>query len=812
MKITSKTFSTIIDAKIDSVIPFDEIDLQRLSVDSRSMQNGETTMFFALVGKNHDGHEYIPALLAQGVRYFVVSQRLEGNYPEDSFFFYVEDTLSALHKVGRFYRMSFDVPVIGITGSKGKTIVKEWLNFLLDNEYKIAKSPKSYNSQTGVPLSVSLLDEKHTLGVFEVGISERGEMRKLARIVQPTIGVFTAVTEEHAMGFSSIEEKISEKVQLFSSAQIVICPYDDRILDALSGKDVFTWSLEYEKADVYGYVKEQQLMVMHQGNSFAIHLALSDPFSVRNTMTCVAVMLWLGYSVETISARVATLFPVELRLNVIQGKNNCVLIDDVYNADFHSLIIALDFLEKHKANANKTVVLSDLFHSSLGTEDLYTQVADLLSMHKITRVIGIGEEISNYFSHWQGSQLYKSTEEFLTKVNEDDFNDEVVLIKGARAFRFDRIVSALEEKTHETILEVDLDAVRYNLNYYRSRIAIDTKVMVMVKAFGYGNGSVEIAKLLAHERVDYLGVAFADEGVALRKGGINTKIIVMNPELNAFSTMIAFDLEPEIYSIRSLQEFLKVARAKNSYHYPVHIKLDTGMHRHGFGSEDIEELIAVLKDTNIVEVKTIFSHLAASDEAKYEAFTLAQIKCFEQESIQLINALGYRPIRHILNTSGIFNYSEYQFDMVRLGIGLYGIGNSIQEKEELQNVSTLKSIIMQIKRLHPGESVGYSRRFTAENPMRIATVPIGYADGIHRRWGNEVGYVLVNGQRATILGSICMDMMMVDVTTIDCNEGDEIVIFGEYLPVSTISEVLETIPYEILTSISQRVKRIFYQS
>jgi alanine racemase len=681
----------------------------------------------------------------------------------------------------------------------------------MSEEYRIIKSPKSYNSQTGVPLSVFGIEEKHNLGIFEAGISTQNEMKKLAEIIQPTMGVLTAITDEHQEGFDSIDQKIQEKIKLFENASVVFCENDKRITKHIFDKELFTWSFSDSTATVFAKIQGKNLHLIYNGREIEVKVPFDDSMSINNIVICICVLLYLKYPDEIIQQRIMKLYPIEMRLQVKKGVNRCVIIDDAYNADYQSIIIALDFLEKHKTNHAKTIVLSDVFRSDYKETEVYEQIKVLLERHKLTKIIAIGENIGKYLSGLKNMLFFKNTDTFLQKMSIDDFIDETILVKGARSFRFDKIVSLLEEKTHETVLDVDLTAIRHNLNFYRSMLKPETKIMVMVKAFGYGNGSVEIAKLLAHENVNYLGVAFADEGIALRKSGIKIPVIVMNPETSAFEAMIAYDLEPEIYSVRELNIFLKVAREKNCYNYPVHIKLDTGMHRHGFLVEDLKELVEILKHTNVVEVKSIFSHLSSSDLAEHREFTLNQIENFKENVCLLTNELAINPIKHILNTSGIFNFSQYQFDMVRLGIGLYGIGNGTEEIKCLKNVSTLKTRVMQVKEIAEGESVGYGRRFRTERKTKIATVPIGYADGIHRSWGNERGYVLINGKKATIIGSICMDMFMIDVTDIVCEEEDEVIVFGRELPVTEIAEKLNTIPYEILTSISQRVKRIFYE-
>lgn len=813
MRFNTDAFCSFIGAEIIGDNKSEYMDITNISVDSRSLQNDQHTLFFALKGGNHDGHDYITELVAKGVKYIVISDSERVSATSGVLFFKVDNTLEALQQSATFHRDSFDLPVIGVTGSKGKTVVKEWLNYLLSEDYKIIKSPKSYNSQTGVPLSIFGIEEKHNLGIFEVGISTVGEMDKLVKLVKPSIGIFTAITEEHGEGFTSLEEKVSEKVKLFKDAEVVICELDPLLVKYISAvAPVYTWSMTDTSANVYGQVNNAELtVIVDQSTSFRVELPFIDEASVRNIMTCISTMLRLGHTADKIASRLKGLYPVELRMQVKNGVNNCTIIDDAYNADYQSLSISLDFLEKHKVSKSKTVILSDMFKSGYEVEEIYSQLKELLIANQITCIIGIGEHISKYLVGMPSAYLYRDTEEFLQKVSGDDFSEETILVKGARGFRFDRIVTMLEKKTHETVLEVNLTALRHNLNFYRSKLKPETKIMVMVKAFGYGNGSYEIAKLLAHENVDYLGVAFADEGIELRKAGVNTKIIVMNPEINAFSAMIAYDLEPEVYSVRQLNAFLKVARERNCYEYPIHIKLDTGMHRHGFLTADLDELIEVLRHTNVVEVKSVFSHLSSSDMPEYDEFTRGQMEMFIRNSDKLIESLDIHPIRHILNTSGVYHFSDYQFDMVRVGIGLYGVGNDKTEMQQLANVSTLKTRIMQIKEISDADSVGYGRRFRSKGKTRIATVPIGYADGVHRSWGAGVGYVLVNGQKAEIVGSICMDMLMINVTKINCEENDEVIIFGKDLPVTIIADKINTIPYEILTSIALRVKRIFFE-
>lgn len=810
MSLIIKNIIPVIHAKwlgTDETCPVDNV-----SIDSRSLQNNNGTLFFALVGHNHDGHHYIPNLIAKGVQNFVVNHipdTLEGK----ANFLVVNDTLHSLQEFAAYYRMQFDFPVIGVTGSSGKTIVKEWLNFLLSPEYNIIRSPKSYNSQVGVPLSIIGINEKHNLGIFEAGISTVGEMAKLEAIIKPTIGILTNIGAAHDEGFESIAQKISEKIKLFQNAKILIYQKNP-LIDDLLDKNIptFSWSFEDRTADVFiTKTAPDELEVHYRQQPFLLQLPFQDKASVENTISCLMVLLHFGYDKAVIKERLHNLYPVEMRLQVKNGIHNCTLIDDSYSSDYQSLKIALDFLEQHKTHQQKTIILSDIFQSGFPVEELYAKVARLLTNNKIERVIGIGETISRYLKDFPGFIAFKNTHDFLVQYNAASFQNETILIKGARTFHFEEIVTLLEEKTHESVLEINLNAISHNLNFYKSKLKPSTKIMVMVKAFGYGSGSFEIAKLLAHHKVDYLGVAFADEGIALRNAGIEMPIIVMNPENSAFSAMIAYHLEPEIYSPAVLKTFITLAQQKNLSNYPIHIKLDTGMHRLGFEENNLDDLITVLKNNNFVSVKSIFSHLSASDGPEFNDFTLQQIHTFDRWSQKIVSELNITPIRHILNTSGIYNFPDYQFDMVRLGIGLYGVGNDEEEMKHLENVGTLKTVILQTKEIQAGESVGYSRKFMATQTTKTATIPIGYADGIPRSWGNQKGYVVIKNQKAPIIGNICMDMLMVDITGIDCKEGDTVIIFGQQPRVTEIAKTIGTIPYEILTSISHRVKRIFFK-
>ncbi|WP_144215864.1 bifunctional UDP-N-acetylmuramoyl-tripeptide:D-alanyl-D-alanine ligase/alanine racemase [Flavobacterium anhuiense] len=819
MSVNLKSLISVLNAKwIGSET---DVFIDHISIDSRSLQNGSQTLFFALAGVNNDAHLFISDLIENGVQNFVVQYIPEG-YADKANFLVVENTLQALQEFAAYYRNLFHFPVIGLTGSNGKTIVKEWLNFLLSPDYNIVRSPKSYNSQVGVPLSVISINEKHNLGIFEAGISTVNEMAKLEKIIKPSIGVLTSIGSAHDEGFENLEQKIKEKLLLFKDASVVIYQKNEKVdlcLNELNhaNQTLFSWSFSDQNANVFISKKESKndhINIEYQYNNekFSLEIPFNDSASVQNAISCLLVLLYFKYDQKVIQSRIEMLYPVRMRLEVKNGINNCSIIDDSYSSDFQSLKIALDFLESQKKkSASKTVILSDIFQSGFTNEELYSKVAQLISDNKINRLIGIGETISSFVAKFPNSIMFPSTADFIEAVESLNFQNETILIKGARSFKFEEIVSLLEEKTHETVLEINLDAISHNFNYFKSKLAPNVKMMVMVKAFGYGNGGLEIAKLLEHHKVDYLGVAFADEGISLKNGGIKLPIMVLNPESTSFPSIIQYQLEPEIYSIKGLNAFLKIAREKNLKDFPIHIKIDTGMHRLGFEENTLQELIDTLKGNSTVRVQSILSHLATSDDPKHYDFVNKQIALFEKLSSRLISELNINPIRHILNTSGISNFPNAQYNMVRLGIGLYGVSNDSAEQKYLENVGTLKSIISQVRVIPAGDSVGYGRRFMAEKQTKIATIPIGYADGISRLWGNEVGFVTIKNQKAPIVGSVCMDMLMVNVSEIDCKEGDPVIIFGESPTVIEMAVALKTIPYEIMTSISQRVKRVFFR-
>ena len=802
-------------------IPATEINW--LLTDSRSLSFPAESLFFAIHTVRNNGHNYIAGLYQQNLRYFVVSEMLPG-YEKftDAVFLQVNDTLKALQLLVSKHRASFVVRVIGITGSNGKTVVKEWLYQLLHTDYNITRSPRSYNSQIGVPLSVWALNENTQLGIFEAGISEPQEMERLQAIIQPTIGIFTNLGEAHQENFSGLKQKCEEKLQLFKQAETLIYCSDNKLVEiaiaqsGFKGK-LFSWG-KSEKALMRILKVEKnpdftQINIKFEGLEMQLSIPFTDEASMENALQCVAVLLHLGYKVDEISKRILQLESVAMRLEVKEGVRNCMIINDSYNSDLNSLSIALDFLTQQATakNLSKTLILSDILQSGQSPSALYKTVAELLKNKYIQRIIGIGTEISTQEAAFQSIEKYffPTTEDFLKSAFIRDFQNEIILLKGSRKYHFEDISEKLELIAHETILEVNLNALVDNLNYFRSKLRPETKIMCMVKAFAYGSGAVEVARTLQHHHCDYMAVAVADEGADLRREGIRISIVVMNPEKGSFGMIFDNNLEPEIYSFRLLDSFITAAEKLGLIDYPIHIKIDSGMHRLGFELPEMEQLLIRLKDQSQVKVRSVFSHLAGSDEAKFDGFTKQQMATFTTCADQFSAAFSHQIMRHILNSAGIERFPEYQLDMVRLGIGHYGISSLLGVK--LKQVCALKTIILQIKNVKAGETVGYSRKGVINTDKRIAIIPIGYADGFDRKLGNGVGEVLIHGQRAKVIGNVCMDLVIIDVTNMEAKEGDQVEIFGENLTVSEVASWLKTIPYEVLTSVSRRVKRVYFQ-
>lgn len=787
-----------------------------LLTDSRRISNAAEGLFFAL-SYRRDGHEFLLEAYQAGVRSFVVNHQptvplLNANY------LVVSDVLKALQQLAAYHRGQFNLQVIGVTGSNGKTIVKEWLYQLMAPEKSIVRSPKSYNSQIGVPLSVWRIGEGHNLGIFEAGISTVEEMTQLEQMIRPDIGVLTHIGSAHDEGFSSRKQKVEEKLKLFKHSKQLIGNYEE-LLDfnnELAHLQLFTWSRSFRQADLYVFsetviAKNYYLRAYFKGNEIEGLIPFLDQASVENAIVCWATLLAMGYEPEVIDDRLERLAPVSMRLELKNGINDCSIIDDSYNSDIQSLEIALNFLDQQNQHIKKTLVLSDIYQSGLRNEELYKQVSAMLG-NRVTRFIGVGEAISAHAGLFNipEKRFFRDTQVLLSHFNELHFNEETVLLKGARNFEFEKISHALVQKAHETVMEINLNGLLNNLNFYKAHLKPGVKIMAMVKAFSYGSGTFEVANILQYHKVDYLAVAYIDEGVALRQAGIRLPLMVMNPEPAAFDKLVEFNLEPELYSFGLLDNFLKYAQQNDIQRYPVHIKIDTGMHRLGFETNEVESLCEILEENPLIKIVSVLSHLVASDAEQHDAFTLKQIQRFEQACEALETALGYSFIKHISNTSGVTRWPSAQFDMVRIGIGLYGIDVAVKDPNALQPIATLKTSISQVKHVKAGETIGYNRNGSLSKNGKIATVRIGYADGYLRAFGNGVGCMLIKGRYVKTVGNIAMDMCMIDVSEIEVNEGDEVIIFNDELRIEELARQIGTIPYEILTNISQRVKRVYY--
>ena len=800
-----------------------------LLTDSRSLCFPEETLFFALKTQRNDGHRYIQDLYRRGVRNFVVENNssflISNSSFQDANILVVPSPLAALQRLAERHRDEFDIPIVGITGSNGKTMVKEWLYQLLSPQFSVTRSPKSFNSQIGVPLSVWLLNEQTQVGLFEAGISEMGEMEALRDIIQPTIGVLTSLGTAHQENFRSMEEKCMEKMRLFDGAKVIAYNSDDDTISRCLRRSGFKgekigWSRENISAPLY--IENISLTshpspltsitYIYKGTRGQYTLPFFDEASLQCSFACAAVALYLGVTIEQLAERMAHLEPVAMRLEVKEGQHGCTLINDSYNSDVNSLDIALDFMSRREGT-QRTLILSDIFQSGKTDEELYAEVNALCMKRGVNKLIGIGPRITAHADSFLVGEksFFATTEAFLQSDTFRSLHDEVILIKGARPFGFDHITERLEQKVHETILEVNLNAVVDNLNYYRSFLKPETKLVCMVKADAYGAGAVEVAKTLQDHRVDYLAVAVADEGVTLRHNGITQNIMIMNPEMTAFKTMFDYDLEPEVYSFRLMDALIHAAEQQGITGWPVHIKLDTGMHRLGFDPEkDIDEVVRRLKSQNAIIPRSVFSHFVGSDSDDFDNFSAMQFQKFDVASKKLQAAFKHKILRHMDNSAAIEHFPERQMDMCRLGLGLYGVDP--RDNRMLSTVSTLKTTILQLRHVPKEETVGYSRKGVLTRDSVIAAIPIGYADGLNRHLGRGACYCLVNGQKAPYVGNICMDVAMIDVTDIpDVREGDMVEIFGEHLPVTVLSDVLQTIPYEVMTSVSNRVKKVYFQ-
>ena len=812
--------------KADGRLATPNSKVTRLLTDSRSLSFPEETLFFAIKTSHGNGHNYIKELYNKGVRNFVVNDTDAFNGIEDANIIITDDSLSALQSVAIHHRSQFEIPIVGITGSDGKTIVKEWLYQLTAGNHNVTRSPRSYNSQIGVPLSVWMLNEKSTLGIFEAGISQRDEMGRLQQIIKPTIGIITNISGAHQENFATLQQKCAEKLLLLSGCDIVIYNADDSILSEciahspLPSREI-AWSRTDPERPLYiesvtkkedGTTIKYRYLTME--SSYCIPFV--DNASIEDSINCLAAALYLMIPPETIAERMAQLEPIAMRLEVKEGKRGCMIINDSYNSDTASLDIALDFMERRcrtMPGLKRTLILADIKQTGESVPSLYRNVMECLNEHRIEKFIGVGSDISSQAASFGKSGMechfFTDTSELLASPIIRKLQNECILVKGSRSFHFEDVTEVLEKKVHQTILEVNLSALRDNLNHYRNSLDTATKTVCMVKAGAYGAGALEIGRTLQECNVDYLAVAVADEGAELRKEGITTGIIVMNPEPCSFNTLFDNKLEPEVYGFGMLKSLIEAARREGIADYPIHIKVDTGMHRLGFLPNEIPALVEILKQQNELTPRSIFSHFAGSDSPSFDEFSKLQQERFNVAADTLQQAFAHKILRHICNSAGAERFADARQDMVRLGIGLYGI-SPIEENKNLHPISTLKTIILQLHDVPADETVGYSRKGVLERDSRIAALPIGYADGLNRRLGNGKGYCIVNGKRAPYIGNICMDVCMIDVTGIDCKEGDTVEIFGAQLPVTTVADWLETIPYEVLTSVSERIKRVYY--
>ena len=793
-----------------------------LLTDSRQLYFPEAGIFFAIRGVHHDGHDFLGTVYGEGVRNFVVSRPVELERFSGANILLVPDTLLALQQLAAFHRAQFDVQVLGITGSNGKTIVKEWLFQMLQGDYQVVRSPRSFNSQVGVPLSVWQLQPRHEIALFEAGISRMGEMELLERIIRPDIGLFTNLGEAHNEGFPDMGAKLREKLLLFKNAETILYCRDDEAVDReirALGKRCFTWSRQYDAADLQiGAIRQAGRFTLiegvFQGQACSVRIPFHDNASIENAIHCWAFLLFMGVAQDQAARRMEQLEPVAMRLELKEGLNQCLIINDAYNFDFTSLNQALHFLERQAQDLQRTVIISDMLQGGESPDATYERIARMLSEKNVGRVIGVGVQarrLIDWLPFAVRQQYFANTAALLSALPALDFHREAILIKGARLFGLEQVAEQLARQAHQTTLEIHLDALAHNLRVYQRLLAPGVRTMAMVKAAAYGSGSREVARLLEFHRADYLCVAYGDEGADLRRAGIQLPILVLNPEPASFEQLLRYRLEPKVYSMEQLQSLVGYLQ-RHGGSLPLHLSVDSGMHRLGFDAHELPDLLEFLQGHPELEVRSIFSHLAASEDHRHDAFTHEQYRRFEAAYEQIVQVLGYRPLRHLLNSSGICRFPQYQMDMVRLGIGLYGIDASWEIQEKLRVVLYLKATISQIKILEPGESIGYGRLAKVEKPMRIATISIGYADGLPRSAGQGMYSVVIRGKKAAIQGAVCMDMCMVDVTAIpDARAGDVVYIFGEDPRVDMLADVARTIPYEILTGISARVKRVYIQ-
>lgn len=813
----------------DSYIGSPMAGVEHLLIDSRSLSEPSTSLFFAFKTRNDDGHHYIPSLYNRGVRSFVVERldTLMKNAMPDANFLLCESSLEALQSLARHHRRRFDIPVIAITGSRGKTTLKEWLNTLLSDDYTIVRSPRSFNSQIGVPLSLWEIGPSTTLAIIEAGISTVGEMNSLQDMIRPTIGIITNIGSEHNDGFRSMEQKANEKAKILTNCESVVYPADDPLvthtiapLHEAQVADEMTWSREPGKAtitllDVTKTENGSEITYSYHDHTATFTLPVTGQTAVENAMDALSVMLLLGIPTEVIGERMGRLTAVGTRLNVVEGVNGCTLVLDGYTSDYNSLTPALDFtLRRRGAHQPVTVLLSDLQNDGMMPDELYIRVSEMLKSKGVTRLIGVGPEMCRYGRYFTDLDVrfFASTTELLNGISPGDFVRELVLVKGAPEYEFDQFAEMMELSRHEAVEEIDLNALANNFKFFHSRLKPTTQTVAMVKARGYGTGSYEVAKTLQDCGVSYLAVAVLDEGLDLRRGGITKPIIVLNPSGANYKALFVNRLEPEIYNLEECRALIREGERQGVRDFPVHIKVDTGMHRLGFTLDQLPALIKVLTHQQVLRVSSVFSHLCVADEPEQDAYTLEQFECFDRCAELLQASFSHYIKRHILNTVGTLRFTDRQMDMVRLGIGLYGIKTVDSEEEErLQPVATLYSVIISIKDWKAGTTIGYGRRGLLDHDARVATVAMGYGDGMDRHFGNGNIKVWAGGKHCPTVGNICMDACMIDITGTDCKVGDRVEIFGPNAPIERLSEARGTIPYEILTSISPRVKRIYFR-
>ena len=785
LQYTTKEIAEILNA---TIINDSDNTINQIFIDSRNYFGESDRMFLCIKGPSDDGHKYIPQLIKEGCKLFLIDKKNIHLITENVTAIVVEDTIVALQKIAKHHRSKFKYPIIAITGSNGKTIVKEWLYHFLKNKYNISRSPKSYNSQIGVPLSLLQLNKNHTLGIIEAGISHPKEMDLLVEMIQPTHGVLTHIGTAHSENFKNIKEIAFEKGKLFKNTEWMYSYVQNEELI----KDI-------QKTD-----NTTTLFLEHKGEIFSTEIPFTDDASIKNAITCIGFLLKNDVSIALIQAESMHLPPIALRLEARKGKNNNILINDSYSNDLDSLQIALNYLSKSNERSKKVVILSDVQQDKHTSKDLYKIISEAIDSRALDYFFGIGPDLLKQRHLFKKGDFFETTEQFIQYLPNIEISDAIVLIKGARKFEFEKLGKLFEEKSHETQLTIDLDALRSNIKVYQNMLNPNTKLLCMVKAFGYGSGSKEIAKVLEQCKVDYLGVAYADEGEELRKENIGLPIMVMNPEEGAFDQIIANKLEPSIFSFKQLDKFIRALIDQGIKSYPIHLKIDTGMKRLGFMIEEIEELISTISSQPEVRVKSIFSHLAAADNEREDLFTSKQIQIFQYVCHQIETGLGQNFIKHILNTSGIERFNYAQMDMVRLGLGMFGHSEQLKS---LKPVGTLTSVITQIKKVKKGESVGYNRSQYALQDMNVGIIPIGYADGFSRNLSDGVGSVFINGMKAPVIGKVCMDMTIVNLTDISAKEGDEVEIFGPNRSINSLAKDMDTITYEVMTSISQRVVR-----